>query len=67
MEDNEDDACLKAIPFLCDHAHHCKSPLYNKSCNDCRAVFDELADRLNHSYITWLGSGCPDYNWVIHT
>ncbi|MDP3710225.1 MAG: hypothetical protein Q8R29_00695 [bacterium] len=68
MADNEEDACIQAVPFINEQtAHHCKDPIYNKSCADCRKVFDDLADKLNNSTVTWLGWGCPDYNWAIHT
>lgn len=67
MADNEEDACIRSVPFLLEAAHHCKNPRFNKSCDDCNAVFNDLAEKLNSATVTWLGWGCPDYNWVILT
>ena len=67
MADNENDACVEAVPFLSDGVRHrCHNPSFNESCKDCREYFDNLATKLNQAKVTWLGWGQPDYNWVIH-
>jgi hypothetical protein len=65
MAKNERDACIQAVPFVDANRHRHKDPYYDSSCEKCRVIFDELADKFNNSSVTWLGWGQPDYNWVI--
>lgn len=67
MADNENGACIEAVPFLSDGVRHrCHNPFFNESYKDCREYFDNLATKLNQASVTWLGWGQPDYNWAIH-
>ena len=55
MGDNEEDACIEAVPFLHEHGHSCKNPNFNKACDECRAAFDGLAEILTTAVLH--GSG----------
>src|SRR3989344_1289703 len=48
MADDEEDACIQSAYHFGEGRHHCQNPFFNKSCEKCKKIFDDDADKINH-------------------